>query len=47
MIITRSTSIIINPAKHLVYTADPQPDMSEMLEGTINIEESVVTVKEN
>lgn len=47
MIITKSISITIDPAEHLVYTADPQPDILKTSEGTVNIKESAVAVREN
>ena len=47
IIIIRSTLIITDPVEHLVYAADPQSDMLEMTEETVNIEESVVVVGKN
>lgn len=47
IIITKSISIIINSVKYLAHAADLQPDISETLEGTVNIEKLAAAVGEN
>lgn len=46
IVIIKSISIITDPAEHPAHAADPQPDTSEMPEGTVNIEPAAV-VEEN
>ena len=47
MVITRSTSITTNSAKHSTSTADTQPSTSETLDGIRNREESIVELEES
>ena len=47
IIITRSIFIITDPVEHLIYIADLQLDISEILEGTVNIKEPAAAVEKN